>query len=719
MMASHNQLAVISNNTSGWSDPKASTLRNVLELHQVSFAFLQEHWQLENNLYRIQKHFDDYCVFSLSATKKSEHIHKGRPSGGLSILYKKSLQRYVTHIQVPNSKRVQAIRVSFPHCSYIFINVYFPTDPQRDNFDDQFLFQTLQDIKFILNSYEDIDNFILCGDFNSDFNRNTRFVNIVQDFMSECDLTSIWDKFEIDFTHCQPLQNGNYSFSKIDHFIVKNVILDKCIEGSVLHLGENLSNHDIIYMKIDCIHQSVQDSTQENPSYSNFLKPNWQKAAKHHVKNLRDNLNMCLSNIIIPDTALCCRDLNCQEEEHIRMLDDYASDILSHLESVVDDCIPHIFNKDHKPNIPGWSEYIAPLKDKVNFWRFLWLQSGKSINTQVHFIYRRVRHDYHYAIRAIKKNKQFIKNQEFIKAASEGKFNDILKSIREHRKGKPVNPQVVDNVSGENKISENFSTIYKGIYNHHSPLNYVNLAIDVNNSVQDDDIHWLEKIIPDLMVKLINKLNSRKNDEHFRCQSDAFKHTGDLLALPIANLFKAFLSHGHFTNTFLLCSLIPIVKNHAISKSQSDNYRLIAISSLLLKLLDLLILHLFSSHLKVDSLQYGFQSLSSTSLCSWTLKESINYFVNAGSPVYLCLLDLQKAFDHVRLDLLFQKLKLRIPGIFVRLILYTYLVQRCYVKWGNATSNRFTISKGLRQGAIASPTFFNLYMNDLFDSFRK
>ena len=719
MMATSNHLSLISNNTTGWSDLKADTLKAVMDLHQVSFAFIQEHWQLQNNLYRIQNYFDDYCAFSLPASKKNENIHKGRPSGGLSILYKKSLQRYVNHIQVPNSERVQAIRVSFPQCTYIFINVYFPTDPRRNNFDDQFLLQTLQDIKFILNSNDDVENFTLCGDFNADFNRNTRFVEIVSDFMSECDLTSIWDKFDIDFTYCQPLQNGNYSFSKIDHFIVKNVFLDKCVEGTVLHLGENLSNHDIIFMKIECTQQFVKDSIQEQSPNTKSLRPNWQKATKAHIENLRENVNSLIVDINVPDAAFNCRDLNCQDEDHIGKLDEYATEVLTKLESSVEEFIPHIFNKDQRPNIPGWSEYIAPLKDKMNFWRFLWLSSGKSINTQVHFIYRRVRHQYHYAIRNIKRNTQNVKNQAFLRAAAEGKFQDILKSIKAHRKGKSINPQVVDNTFGDDNISENFSSIYKGIYNHHCPLNYVDLAIDINNSVKDQDIDWLKQITPDLIVKLIHKMNSNKNDQSFNFKSDALKHTSDILALPIANLFKAFLVHGHFTNTLLFCSLIPIVKNSAGTKSQSDNYRLIAISSLLLKLLDLLILHLFSSNLKVDSLQFGFQAMSSTDLCSWTLKESINYFLNAGSPIYLCLLDLQKAFDHVKIDLLFQKLKQRLPGIFVRLILYTYLVQRCYVKWGNATSNSFTISNGLRQGAVASPTFFNVYINDLFDTFRK
>ena len=131
---------------------------------------------------------------------------------------------------------------------------------------------------------------------------------------------------------------------------------------------------------------------------------------------------------------------------------------------------------------------------------------------------------------------------------------------------------------------------------------------------------------------------------------------------------------------------MPIIKNNRKSKKDSGNYRLIAVSSLLLKLVDLIIIELFGDAFKVSNLQFGYQSNSSTILCSWTLRECINYFRNRGSPVYLCMLDLTKAFDMVRLDKLFTKLSNKLPAMFVRLILYIYVNQQCYVRWGSITS---------------------------------
>ena len=714
-MASLDSLTVISQNTTGWSEAKASTLKTIMDSHKASIAAIQEHFQLDKNIYKIQNEFNNHCVFSLPAVKSNASINKGRPSGGISMIYSKNIQRFVTHIIVPKSDRVQALKVSFPHGTYIFINVYFPSDPQRANFNEELLLKTLQDLRYILNS-NDTENFVILGDINSDFSRNTRFVNIVRQFMEENQLMTLWEKFDCDFTNIQPLQNARFSFSTIDHFLIKRQCLDNYIDACVLHLGENLSNHEIIYLKMTCPHNSTEDNQQSTEVFKN--KPNWSKISINQIEMLRENLIERMSSVYLPDTALCCRDLHCGDEQHLEELDAYTLNLLNSLEQAVDENVPKILNEKHTLHIPGWNEVIKPLREQVNLWKFLWLESGKTLNTQVHLVYRKVRHRYHYTIRHLRKFKQDIKNSNFLKAAADGKFNDILKTLKIQRNGKSMNSNIIDNVTGEKDISTHFSNIYKGIYNHHDEVDLVSLFDSVNEKVNELDKHWLQKITPECIKTLIGKLKIGKNDEFYDFKTEAFKYTSDIIAQSISKLFKSYLIHGHFPNIFLYCTLIPIVKNNSKSKAASDNYRLIAISSVLLKLFDLLFLHLFPFQMQVDTLQFGFQTGGSTDMCNWTLRETINYYINNGSPVYLCLLDLRKAFDHVKLNLLFKKLKSRLPGIFVRLILYTYLVQRCYIKWGNSYSREFTISNGLRQGAVASPSFFNIYINDMFKILR-
>ena len=66
--------------------------------------------------------------------------------------------------------------------------------------------------------------------------------------------------------------------------------------------------------------------------------------------------------------------------------------------------------------------------------------------------------------------------------------------------------------------------------------------------------------------------------------------------------------HGHGTETLLLATLVPIVKDKLEDLCSSKNYRSIAISSLILKLLDWVILLNYSHLLKCDDFHFGFQT---------------------------------------------------------------------------------------------------------------
>ena len=78
-------------------------------------------------------------------------------------------------------------------------------------------------------------------------------------------------------------------------------------------------------------------------------------------------------------------------------------------------------------------------------------------------------------------------------------------------------------------------------------------------------------------------------------------------------------------------TLIPIIKDKLGSINSSKNYRSIAISSLILKLIDWIILTLFGVTLGLDDLQFAYQPGCSTTMCTWSIIETISYFMRNGS----------------------------------------------------------------------------------------
>ena len=112
--------------------------------------------------------------------------------------------------------------------------------------------------------------------------------------------------------------------------------------------------------------------------------------------------------------------------------------------------------------------------------------------------------------------------------------------------------------------------------------------------------------------------------------------------------------HGFAPQAFICANIIPIPKGSKASLTSSDKYRSIAISSVVGKILDHVIIYKLSDCLKTSDYQFGFKSNSSTVLCSTMVNETIQYYIEKGGKrIYLLLLDATKAFDKFFYKVLF------------------------------------------------------------------
>ena len=106
-----------------------------------------------------------------------------------------------------------------------------------------------------------------------------------------------------------------------------------------------------------------------------------------------------------------------------------------------------------------------------------------------------------------------------------------------------------------------------------------------------------------------------------------------------------YMTHGHLSSVILVSTIIPLIKDKLGDISSSNDYRSVALSSLLLKIFDYIILLLHGDKLSTDELQFGYQQNTSTNMCTWLAIETIDYFLRNGSEVFVGVMDMSKAFD--------------------------------------------------------------------------
>ena len=477
---------------------------------------------------------------------------------------------------------------------------------------------------------------------------------------------------------------------------------------------DNNSDHCPIYCVVYCQLITVQ-KTKEN---SCPKRPSWKKADIEEKNNFVNILDQKLRELEIPPCARDCNDVHCKDAEHIDNVDDYASNVFELLESTAKDTLPITGGKRNeeentKPKVPGWSLHVKPFKDSAMFWHSIWVSFGKPVNNQLHNVMKHSRNKYHYEVRKCKKAEAEITKNKLLNACINGE-GDIFAGIKKLKRTKETVANSIYGVMDD--IPKHFAGIYKNLYNSAGDIIREEIEAKVNFSNLED----VKRVTPDVVKEATMNLRNSKSDPVFDFDSDCLKNAPDALFSHIACVMRMFLIHAHVSSYLLLATLVPIIKDKLGDSCSSKNYRSIAISSLVLKVLDWIIIILFGVCLGLDDLQCAYQAKVLTTVCSLVVIETVNYFLRNGSEVYSCLCDMSKAFDLVKHSVLFQKLMVSgISMIFLCLLLCIYLLQSANVRWNGKCSEFFPLTNGVKQGAVLSAILYCFYMNGLFALLRE
>ena len=216
----------------------------------------------------------------------------------------------------------------------------------------------------------------------------------------------------------------------------------------------------------------------------------------------------------------------------------------------------------------------------------------------------------------------------------------------------------------------------------------------------------------------IMKLKSRKSCGPDGLSAEHLKWGGDSLHLWLLGIVNSIIDFEEIPSLFKLGSICPIYKGGGKDPLLINNYRGITVNSMFSKVLEILIL----SRLEPTLSEVDFPHLNQSAYRKHTgctdaifaTQELIARYISEGSTVYMCLFDLQKAFDSIEFPVLLDKLfSIGINGKTWRLIRNWYESGKCFVYFAGLSSAPFPVERGVRQGSILSPTLFNIIMNPL------
>ena len=134
-----------------------------------------------------------------------------------------------------------------------------------------------------------------------------------------------------------------------------------------------------------------------------------------------------------------------------------------------------------------------------------------------------------------------------------------------------------------------------------------------------------------------------------------------LLCACLACLYMGFLP-----DSMLAVVLVPIIKDKTGRIDRIDNYRPIALASVVSKVVERILLDRISHFLETCPNQFGFKRNLRTDSCIYVLKEMVDKYLSLNGGMFMCFLDASKAFDRVKHSVLFIKLTV---GVYLGILL--------------------------------------------------
>ena len=665
--------------------------------NKCDILMLQETWIMPHETKIFGNTHAEFESFSLSSVDTKSTLVSGRPFGGVSILWRKTISHLCKLITFEDN-RLLGMCLTIENYKILLINVYLPYQCNENHSE---YIEYLAKLESIIESF-DVNGVMLMGDFNADpkkefFHELKRMCDAKDLIISDVSLLP-----PETYTH---VNTGSLSRTWLDH----------CVASPTVHAAIADVKVDYTCNASDHMPMTVALNTNATPIMKNPSNDD----KKLEIKwNFRDEIKvgqffeLIHHKMFDSKFQLCECKSYCEVQEHRDLINAAWSNFIK----LVLNSGMMIFGsrRSKGPIVPGWSDYVEQLYEASREAFLLWRTEGSPKEGLYAANMRRKRAQFKHALRQCRAEAENVRAERLASRLQEGNVYSFWRELRSIQPRTNCLPTRVDGAMTDQEIVKLWETKYSSLLNsvdderHQNKFEYMmsKSRVSTSENITMVSAGEIKSIVKDLKCGKAIGLDDIPNEFY----KVAPKYVLDWISKIINNL----IYHTYVPEQMMKILILPVIKNKMNDPSDSDNYRPIGIGTTMYKIVEKVIYNRIEQYLSTSDNQFGFKENLSTDLCIFSVKEVINYYRNLGTPIFLCFIDVKSAFDKVsHWKLLCKLIKRGIPNIMIRLLQYCFTSQVLYAGWGGLTSQAFKMTNGLRQGSVLSPKFYCIYSDSL------
>ncbi|KAG7304665.1 hypothetical protein JYU34_010007 [Plutella xylostella] len=659
---------------------------------------LQETWLLPHDITYLGTLDYNFGYTGKSAVDTSTGLLRGRPYGGVAILWRKSVFPCVQVITC-KSVRISCIQLSMRNHSALVFSVYMPTD-EPDNLTE--FTECLSEIYAIVEG-NNVESVYILGDLNA--HPNTLFCREMLQFCSEQNwLCADFEQLGINSDTYTFISEANGSKRWLDHCLVTQSAF-RTIVGIKIEYDVLWSDHFPIVF--ECNLNLINMKVMNNPVCVKISNVRWGNKKDEEIQIYAKSCHEYLSSIVLPsDLTTCCNTI-CHNVDHRNLLDKMYSKIVKALSEAAVLSSAGKSSSNKKQRVIGWNKHVKDAHATARAKFQQWLLYGKPTSGYYYDEMCLSRKVFKSKLQWCQNNQQQIAMDIL---ASHHKVKDFSRFWKATNKlnTNPSLPVSVDGVTDPKAIAD----LFRGHFKVQSPIDVTSQGLSADTHTADGPLQT--QFTSKEVATIIRFMSRGKSPGQDGLSIEHLKYGGEHVSRVLSLFYNSCLGHSYLPREMMETIVVPITKNRTGDISDRNNYRPISLATIIAKVFDGLLDARLSAHLQLNDAQFGFRPGLSTESAVLGLKHTVKYYTDRKTNVYACFLDLSKAFDLVSYNVLWEKCrKSNLPMELVNIFQYWYDHQSNKVRWGDVYSDEYGLECGVRQGGITSPKLFNLYMDEL------